>query len=88
MSTVVMMISAMMNFPASLPPGRKGNSVREKSKCGEFEGAAREEEYKEYYYDYLDAEYIDGPWVDLDFKSSEDEVGDMVIAESDCFCFS
>ena len=38
-----------------------------------------EEEYEEeYYYDYLD---YDEPWVDLDYKSSDDEVKEMVIAD-------
>ena len=39
-----------------------------------------EEGYEEYYYDYLDEEYIDEPWIDLDYKSSEDEVGEMDLA--------
>ena len=34
---MLMMISAMMNFPG-ISVERKGNSVPEKSKCGEFEG--------------------------------------------------
>ena len=37
--------------------------------------------YEEYYYDYLDEEeYIDEPWIDLDYTSSEDGVGEMTIA--------
>ena len=37
---MLMMISAMMNFPG-ISVERKGNSLPEKSKCGEFEGVER-----------------------------------------------
>ena len=46
LAMMLMMISAMMNFPG-ISVERKGNSLPEKSKCGEFEGAAREEGEKE-----------------------------------------
>ena len=56
-----------------------GNFCCGDSCCDEL---PEEEEYEEeYYYDYLDAEYIDEPWVDLDFKSSEDEVGAIIISD-------
>ena len=52
-----------------------GNFCCEGSCCD----ALPEEEYEEeYYYDYLD---YDEPWVDLDYKSSDDEVKEMVIAD-------
>ena len=37
LTMMLMMMSAMMNFPG-ISVERKGNSVPEKSKCGEFEG--------------------------------------------------
>ena len=58
-----------------------GNFCCGDSCCDELPEEEEEEYEEEYYYDYLDEEYIDKPWIDLDYKSSEDEVGDMAISD-------
>ena len=58
-----------------------GNFCCGDSCCDELPEEEEEEGYEEYYYDYLDEEYMEEPWIDLDYTSSEDEVGDIEIAD-------